>query len=252
MNQCVQKFNQSVEHTNKNIDYHNQHVRDRVTHRVPYDIFVLLSMLVMPNDIRFSITRGRDQYVRQIESKWRKFAAACRTDSSLLSSKQAELLLFIIIKKYKTANATVSWNNIRFARADFLDNIRFKNRCKTVFTPLNLQCNSIDPIYQETERRNTNFVYNRNSLNWLDPVLRDYKDRIVRFCDEAFRRLNRETNLSPVRGLPMLNSNREPGSSNVQELESSNALEHRPPNVPEPGPSNALEPGSSDAPESGP
>ena len=234
LNQCVQKFNQSVEHTNKNIDYHNQHVRDRVTHRVPYDIFVLLSMLVMPNDIRFSITRGRDQYVRQIESKWRKFAAACRTDSSLLSSKQAELLLFIIIKKYKTANATVSWNNIRFARADFLDNIRFKNRCKTVFTPLNLQCNSIDPIYQETERRNTNFVYNRNSLNWLDPVLRDYKDRIVRLCDEAFRRLNRETNLSPVRGLPMLNSNREPGSSNVQELESSNALEHIPSKVPEP------------------
>ena len=252
LNQCVQKFNQSVQHTNKNIDYHNQHVSERVTHRVNYEIFVLLSMLVMPNDIRFSITRGRDLYVRQVESKWRKFAAACRTDSSLLSSKQAELLLFIIIKKYKTANATVSWNNIRFARADFLDNIRFKNRCKTVFTPLNLQCNSIDPIYQETERRNTNFVYNRNSLNWLDPVLRDYKDRIVRFCDEAFRRLNREANLSPVRGLPMLNSNREPGSSNVQEPGSSNALEHRPPNVPEPGPSNALEPGSSDAPESGP
>ena len=248
LNQCVQKFNQSVQHTNKNIDYHNQHVSDRVTHRVNYEIFVLLSMLVMPNDIRFSITRGRDLYVRQVESKWRKFAAECRTDSSLLSSKQAERNLFITIKKYKTANATVSWNNIRKARSNnFLDNIRFKNGCKTVFTPLNLQTNSIDPLYLDTERRNTNFVYNRNSLNWLDPVLRDYKDKIVRFCDEAFRKLNREANLSPVRGLPMLNSSGEPGPSNGQESGPSNVREPGPSNAQEPGPSNALEPGPSNA-----
>lgn len=261
LNQCVQKFNQSVQHTNKNIDYHNQHVSERVTHRVNYEIFVLLSMLVMPNDIRFSITRGRDLYVRQVESKWRKFAAECRTDSSLLSSKQAERNLFITIKKYKTANATVSWNNIRKARSNnFLDNIRFKNGCKTVFTPLNLQTNSIDPLYLDTERRNTNFIYNRNSLNWLDPVLRDYKDKIVRFCDEAFRKLNREANLSPVRGLPMLNSSREPGPSNVQESGPSNVQEPGPSNAQEPGPSNALESGPSNAlepepsnvPESGP
>ena len=253
LNQCVQKFNQSVQHTNKNIDYHNQHVSERVTHRVNYEIFVLLSMLVMPNDIRFSITRGRDLYVRQVESKWRKFAAECRTDSSLLSSKQAERNLFITIKKYKTANATVSWNNIRKARSNnFLDNIRFKNGCKTVFTPLNLQTNSIDPLYLDTERRNTNFVYNRNSLNWLDPVLRDYKDKIVRFCDEAFRKLNREANLSPVRGLPMLNSSREPGPSNVQESGPSNVQEPGPSNAQEPGPSNAQEPGPSNALEPGP
>ena len=220
LNQCVKKINQSIEHTNKEIDYHNQHVRQRVTHEVPYNIFVLLSILVMPKNIRFSITRGRDQYVQQIESKRKKFVTACRTNPTLLSSRRAKRHLFITFKKYKTANATVSWNNIRFAQADFLDNVRFVNRCQTVFIPLNLQSTAIDPLFtdrQDMEEQNDNFVYNRNSLNWLDPVLRDYKDKIVRFCDEAFRNLNRETNLSRITSLPMLNSNIESGPNNTEQ-----------------------------------
>ena len=228
LNQCVKKINQSIEHTNKEIDYHNQHVRQRVTHEVPYNIFVLLSILVMPKNIRFSITRGRDQYVQQIESKRKKFVTACRTNPTLLSSRRAKRHLFITFKKYKTANATVSWNNIRFAQADFLDNVRFVNRCQTVFIPLNLQSTAIDPLFtdrQDMEEQNDNFVYNRNSLNWLDPVLRDYKDKIVRFCDEAFRNLNRETNLSRITSLPMLNSNIESGPNNTEQESNHTELE---------------------------
>nr|WLJ60282.1 MAG: BRO-C protein [Apis mellifera filamentous virus] len=228
LNQCVKKINQSIEHTNKEIDYHNQHVRQRVTHEVPYNIFVLLSILVMPKNIRFSITRGRDQYVQQIESKRKKFVTACRTNPTLLSSRRAKRHLFITFKKYKTANATVSWNNIRFAQADFLDNVRFVNRCQTVFIPLNLQSTAIDPLFtdrQDMEQQNDNFVYNRNSLNWLDPVLRDYKDKIVRFCDEAFRNLNRETNLSRITSLPMLNSNIESGPNNTEQESNHTELE---------------------------
>ena len=182
----------------------------------------------MPKNIRFSITRGRDQYVQQIESKRKKFVTACRTNPTLLSTRKAKRHLFITFKKYKTANATVSWNNIRFAQADFLDNVRFVNRCQTVFIPLNLQSTAIDPLFtdrQDMEEQNDNFVYNRNSLNWLDPVLRDYKDKIVRFCDEAFRNLNRETNLSRITSLPMLNSNIESGPNNTEQESNHTELE---------------------------
>lgn len=196
----------------RNIQRYQVQLRQRVTHPADYSLFMLLSMSVVRSVIRFSISRGKDKYIRSIEAKRRKFVAACKQDRSLLSSPQAARYLQITIKKYRTANAAISWMRIRKEYMNFLDDVDFTNRCKTVFSPRGLRPASMDPLFSDRLDAHDD----RDSLEWLDPKIADFKGTVERMCDRVFERLDRETNLT-TNSARIEDDPSKPGPSNAVE-----------------------------------